>query len=626
MIRNAFVRAALVVMSLAPIAQAATVTRGPYLQLGTDTSIVVRWRTDTATNSRVSYGSAPGSLGSVVDLAASTTEHEVAVTGLSAGTVYYYSVGSTTQTLAGNDANHFFLTAPAPGTPKPTRVWVLGDSGTADSSAQAVRNAYYSFTGGRHTDLWLMLGDNAYSSGTTASTRPPCSTCTRRCCESRCCGRRSATTTAAPPTPDIGGAEGASVALSATFGDPDASDVHTATVAWGDGSPVQAATVNQDGDSVAAAHVYADDGVYTVTVTVSDGRGGMGQGAASATIDNVPPTASAGGPYSGVEGSPITFTGTASDPGADTLMLEWDFDYDGNFQVGATGATAQRVYALDGAYTVALRVTDDHVSVLATTTVTVTDRPPVLLYLSLGSSATLPGGLSVANEDILAFDGSAFSLYFDGSDVGLSSFTIDAFTIMSPAEILLSFTSSGTVGGVSMDDSDVLKFTATSLGSNTAGTFSMYFDGSDVGLTSSDEDIDAIERLSDGRLLVSTTGSPSVTGVSSAADEDLLEFTPTSLGATTAGSWRLYFDGSDVGLTSSDEDVDAGAVDAAERIYLSTTGSFAVTGISGADEDVFVFVPTLLGSTTQGTFLGSLFFDGSAFGLSGNDVYAIDLP
>src|SRR6266576_5561490 len=39
---------------------AATVTRGPYLQMGTPTSIVVRWRTDSATDSFVRYGGSPG--------------------------------------------------------------------------------------------------------------------------------------------------------------------------------------------------------------------------------------------------------------------------------------------------------------------------------------------------------------------------------------------------------------------------------------------------------------------------------------------------------------------------------------------------------------------------------------
>jgi hypothetical protein len=80
--------------------------------------------------------------------------------------LYYYSVGSTAATFAGGDSSHFFVTFPPDGTAVPTRVWVLGDSGTANANAAAVRNAYFAATGSRHTDLWLMLGDNAYNSGT----------------------------------------------------------------------------------------------------------------------------------------------------------------------------------------------------------------------------------------------------------------------------------------------------------------------------------------------------------------------------------------------------------------------------------------------------------------------------
>ncbi|HXC69848.1 MAG TPA: metallophosphoesterase [Pyrinomonadaceae bacterium] len=144
----------------------ASVTRGPYLQIGTPNSTVVRWRTNTATNSRVSIGTTQGSLTSNFDNATSTTEHEVVVSGLSPATKYFYSVGSTTQALAGNDSNHFFVTSPTAGTSSPTRIWVLGDSGTANASAQAVRNAYLTFTGTVHTNFWLMLGDNAYENGT----------------------------------------------------------------------------------------------------------------------------------------------------------------------------------------------------------------------------------------------------------------------------------------------------------------------------------------------------------------------------------------------------------------------------------------------------------------------------
>lgn len=145
---------------------ALAVTRGPYLQMGTPTSIVVRWRTDIASDSRVRYGPAPGSYIGFIDDSTVATEHEVTVSGLSPDTQYYYSVGSTTTVVAGNDANHFFVTFPPAGTPVPTRIWVLGDGGTQTASQIAVRDAYYSATGTRHTDLWLMLGDNAYNSGT----------------------------------------------------------------------------------------------------------------------------------------------------------------------------------------------------------------------------------------------------------------------------------------------------------------------------------------------------------------------------------------------------------------------------------------------------------------------------
>src|SRR3954464_5857855 len=159
---------ALLLLGMAAPALAQTVSRGPYLQQGSNSQIIVRWRTSTATNSRVQYGLSATGPWTNVDNASSVTDHVVTITGLTANTKYFYSVGSTAATLSGPDANTFFVTAPTPGVAKKTRVWVLGDSGTNNSSQQAVRNAYYSFTGTTHTDLWLMLGDNAYTSGTDA--------------------------------------------------------------------------------------------------------------------------------------------------------------------------------------------------------------------------------------------------------------------------------------------------------------------------------------------------------------------------------------------------------------------------------------------------------------------------
>jgi hypothetical protein len=144
------------------------ITRGPYLQLGTPTSVVVRWRTDVAGNSRVQLGGSPGALTMTFDDPLVTTEHEVTLTGLTPDTQYFYAVGSTNATLAGGNTNFYFITSPPNGTPAPTRIWVLGDAGTRTSSQRAVRDAFSSANGGRHTDLWLMLGDNAYENGTDA--------------------------------------------------------------------------------------------------------------------------------------------------------------------------------------------------------------------------------------------------------------------------------------------------------------------------------------------------------------------------------------------------------------------------------------------------------------------------
>lgn len=163
-----FVLAVFACLQVASSTAAPVIVRGPYLQRGTPDSVVVRWRTDTATDSRVCFGAAPGALSSCVSDAIATIEHQVTLTGLSADTTYYYSVGNGAGMLAGNDVNHFFITHPPAGVARPTRVWVLGDAGTATTSQQAVRDAYYNFAAGQNTHLWLMLGDNAYTSGTDA--------------------------------------------------------------------------------------------------------------------------------------------------------------------------------------------------------------------------------------------------------------------------------------------------------------------------------------------------------------------------------------------------------------------------------------------------------------------------
>ena len=224
-----------------------------------------------------------------------------------------------------------------------------------------------------------------------------------------------------------------------------------------------------------------------------------------------------------------------------------------------------------------------------------------LIWMSFRNNTSVPGVGTVADEDIVSYDESTgiWALEFDGSDVGLGSLEISALAILPDGDLLLSFTAAGTVGGLSVDDSDIVRFTPTSLGATTAGTFSVYFDGSDVGLTSNGEDVDGLALDASGGLVISTTGGFSGTGASG-ADEDLFTFTGT-LGSSTSGSFSQLFDGSDVGQGGNGaEDTDAAAFTAAGTLLLSTSGTFSVPGLTGDDEDVVEFTGSF-GSSTSGS-------------------------
>ena len=145
----------------------AQLIRGPYLQAATPTSIVIRWRTDVAANSKVSYGSSATNLNQTIEDNSLVTEHELKLTGLSPKTRYSYSFGSTTMTFAG-DENNYFETTPMSGTIGKYRFGVLGDCGTNSAVQGNVRDQLSAYLGNNYMNALLLLGDNAYSFGTDA--------------------------------------------------------------------------------------------------------------------------------------------------------------------------------------------------------------------------------------------------------------------------------------------------------------------------------------------------------------------------------------------------------------------------------------------------------------------------
>ena len=169
MIRNVAFLLVVCMSFLGPnaLAQTPNIVRGPYLQVVTPTSVVVRWRTDQPTDSRVTFGPRAGQFTQQATNAAATTEHIVSLTGLQPATTYYYTIGSTTGVLQGDSAQRV-RTAPAPGSTAPIRFWALGDFGSDTPNQYAVRDQITKFTASHRPDIWLWLGDNAYNFGRDA--------------------------------------------------------------------------------------------------------------------------------------------------------------------------------------------------------------------------------------------------------------------------------------------------------------------------------------------------------------------------------------------------------------------------------------------------------------------------
>jgi hypothetical protein len=158
---------ALAAASLASPALAQSV-RTPYLQRPTERSITIAWRTAANAPSRVCYGSTPDALTSSAGSGASELRHGVDITGLSPNTRYFYRAGLASCAGATGDARDFFRTAPMRGSRAPMRMWIVGDSGTGSSRQRDVTNAAMTASSDRPVDLFLHLGDMAYTTGTEA--------------------------------------------------------------------------------------------------------------------------------------------------------------------------------------------------------------------------------------------------------------------------------------------------------------------------------------------------------------------------------------------------------------------------------------------------------------------------
>jgi hypothetical protein len=201
--------------------------------------------------------------------------------------------------------------------------------------------------------------------------------------------------------------EGATFTRNGSFTDPGA-DTWSATVDYGDGSGVQPLTLGA-GKTFSLSHTYADNGVFTITVVVTDDDSGSDSDTIELTVNNVAPVVSAGADASLNEGDTFTRNGSFTDPGNDAWTATVDYGDGGGAQpLALSGKTfsLSHKYNDNGTYTVIVTVTDDDgASDTDDVTITVDNVKPII---------TLP--LNIPVTPIAA--GSQLSLTWNFTDPG----------------------------------------------------------------------------------------------------------------------------------------------------------------------------------------------------------------
>ncbi|WP_425397970.1 malectin domain-containing carbohydrate-binding protein [Aeoliella sp.] len=249
---------------------------------------------------------------------------------------------------------------------------------------------------------------------------------------------------------------------------------------------------------------------------------------------------------------------------------------------------------------------------------------------SVGSAVTYEPG-DILQLNFLANGDYSYELYFDGSDVGLTGGeAINALHVTDAGEIIISTSGGATVDTVYSSpgvgngtplvstQNDLLMFTPTSIGDDTAGSWSLLFDGSEHGLDGNTEDIDAVFVMDDGRIAMSFVGGASVPG-QVALDKDALLFDPAN------DLWTFYFNGSDLDYTTQAEDIDAmfigpNAPGGVATFYTSTVGAFVSPEVTAEASDVVSLLVDQFGVLTQGQILSELQVDADSYGLAGLNV------
>src|SRR5262249_20808698 len=144
---------------------AISITRGPYFQLMRPHTVYIRYATDSACDTVIKYRKSGSTDELTVSNSSQVTEHEIQLTGMNTFVKYIYSINTSTQTLASGSGYFLWTSADDDHPGVRMRFWALGDSGTGDSNAQAVRNGFVTYMGSNLIGAIFMLGNSALPDG-----------------------------------------------------------------------------------------------------------------------------------------------------------------------------------------------------------------------------------------------------------------------------------------------------------------------------------------------------------------------------------------------------------------------------------------------------------------------------
>jgi predicted phosphodiesterase len=140
------------------------VPREPYALMQTKNSVVLKWQTPEFEIGKVKYGFFSDDINIDINETKKTKKHSITISNLNECTKYYYEVLSTSLKIDNENRSFKTLCKNA----DTQKVWVIGDSGKSGKDQVKVYEEMLKFIDNdfNKLDMWVLLGDNAYTSGT----------------------------------------------------------------------------------------------------------------------------------------------------------------------------------------------------------------------------------------------------------------------------------------------------------------------------------------------------------------------------------------------------------------------------------------------------------------------------